>query len=93
MKGRRRSKAELLTDEDSSDEHGGNCCCSRECDESAASFPRRHRGNWRGGGGNSRERLQVESQVVRGVKALLGVLLEAVSDDPIQARMDVPIGC
>ena len=39
--------------------------------------------------GRAGEGLQVEREVVRRVEALLGVLLEAVADDPLEARRDV----
>src|SRR5215471_1410750 len=48
----------------------------------AASARRRRSGDdasWRG---DARERLQIEGQVVCGMEPLLGVLLQAVADDP-----------
>src|SRR5262249_41631526 len=47
---------------------------------------RRKRGRRRGDGG---ERLQREGDVVGRVKALLGVLLQAVADDPVEPRRNV----
>ena len=40
----------------------------------------------------ARQRLELEGDVVRGVEALLGVLLEAVADDPLEAGRDVLVG-
>src|SRR6185436_20924519 len=42
-----------------------------------------------GGGRRSRERLEIEGEVVRRVESLLGALLEAMTDDALQPRLDV----
>jgi hypothetical protein len=41
---------------------------------------------------HARERLEVESEIVRRVKARLGILLEAVVDDALEARVDLAVG-
>ena len=53
--------------------------------------PRRRNGA-RSRGGGSGQRLQVEGEVVGGVEALFGVLLEAVAHDPLEAGGDVLVG-
>ncbi len=54
------------------------------------------RGGGRGDGPlrrrHARQLLEIEGEVVRGVEALLGVLLEAVADDPVEPRRDVLVG-
>jgi len=62
--------------------------------EDAPRRPALRSGNRRGhlgGSGKTRERLEVEREVARRVETLLRVLLEAVTHDPLEPRLDAPV--
>src|SRR5262249_37047028 len=53
---------------------------------------RQRRGDRPTRGRKPRERPKIESQIMSGVKPLFGILLEAMADDPLEARRDVLVG-